>query len=135
MFIKKYNKNQAQPATNQTSFFIPSDKLDLFSIGERKFAMDFTRNNSQNGITIELTGKHYGFRTYGYNSLAYHNLLSPELQRESKFEITNVDKLKSGKYIIEAKFNASVYHGDGSNIRKMENGYLRVTINPANIYF
>lgn len=134
-FLKKYNKNQAQPQTNQTIFFVPKDKLDLFSIGERKFAMDFSRNNSQNGIVFELFGDNYGLQTNGYSSLAYHVLLKPELQSQSKFEVTNLQKLKSGKYLLEAKFNASVYRGDGTNIKKIEKGYLRLIINPENLYY
>ena len=104
-------------------------------MGERKFAMDFTRNNSQNGVVFELFGDNYGLQTYGYASLAYHALLKPELQSQSKFEVTNLQKLKSGKYLLEAKFNASVYWGDGTNIKKIENGYLRLIINPENTYF
>lgn len=133
--LKKYNKNQAQPQTNQTSSFVPKDKLDLFSVGERKFAMDFSRNNSQNGVVFELFGDNYGLQTNGYPSLAYHALLKPELQSQSKFEITNLQKLKSGRYLLEAIFNASVYRGDGTNIKRIENGYLRLIINPENLYF
>ncbi len=134
-FLKKYNKNQAQQQTNQGILFIPRDKLDLLSVGERRFAMDFTRNNSQSGIVFELKGDYYGLQTNGYSSLVYHQLLKPELQSQSKFEITNLQKLKSGKYILEAKFNASVYRGDGTNIKKIENGFIRIKINPENIYF
>ena len=134
-FLKKYNKNQAQQQTNQGILFIPRDKLDLLSVGERKFAMDFTRNNSQNGIVFELQGDYYRFQTNGYSSLAYHQLLKPELQNGSKFEITSIQKLKSGKYILEAKFNASVYWGDGTNVKKIENGYLRIKLNPESTYF
>jgi len=134
-FLKKYNKNQAQPETNQTNFFVPKNKLDLFSVGERKFAMDFSRNNSQNGVLFELSGDNYGLQTNGYSSLAYHAPLKPELQSQSKFEITNLQKLKSGKYLLEAKFNASVYRADGTNIKKIENGYLRLIIHPENLYF
>lgn len=133
-FLKKYNKNQAQPKTNQTSLFVPLDKLDLFSVGERKYALDFTRNNSQNGIALELSGAYYRFQTYGHSSLVHHKLLSQELQSQSKFEIIKLQKLKSGKYIVEAKFSASVYWGDGTNIKKIENGYLRLKINPENIF-
>ena len=107
----------------------------MFSVGERKFAMDFSRNNSQNGVVFELLGDNYGLQTNGYSSLVYHAPLNPELQRQSKFEVTNLQKLKSGKYLLEAKFNASVYRGDGTNIKKIENGYLRLIINPENLYF
>lgn len=133
-FLKKYNRNQAQPKTNQTAFFIPSDKLDLFSIGERKFALDFTRDNSQNGITLELNGAYYGLQTYGHSSLVHHQRLNQELQKNSKFEIIKLQKLESGKYLLEARFNASVYWGDGTNIKKIENGYLRLKLNPAYLH-
>ncbi|SDG23376.1 hypothetical protein SAMN05421827_104216 [Pedobacter terrae] len=133
-FLKKYNKSLTKPNPSAI-LFEPVDKLDLFSIGERKFAMDFTRNNSQNGIALELGGNDYRLQTYGYSSLVYHPLLNPELQSQSKFEILSLQKLKSGKYLIEAKFNASVYHGDGTNIKKIENGYLRLRIDTDNPYF
>lgn len=133
--LKKYNKNQAQSQTNQAILFVPKNKLDLFSVGERKFAMDFSRNNSQDGVVFELFGDNYGLQTNGYSSLAFHAPLKPELQNQSKFEVTNLQKLKSGKYLLEAKFNASVYRGDGSNIKKIERGYLRLIINPENLYY
>jgi len=133
-FLKKYNKSLTTPTPTRI-LFEPIDKLDLFTIGERKFAMDFTRNNSQNGVALELGGNEYGLQTYGYSSLVYHPLLNPELQSQSKFEIINLHKLKSGKYIIEAKFNASVYLGDGSNVKKIENGYLRLRIDTDSAYF
>ncbi|WP_293305241.1 hypothetical protein [Pedobacter sp. UBA5917] len=133
-FLKKYNKSLTKPNPSAI-LFEPVDKLDLFSIGERKFAMDFTRNNSQNGIALELSGGDYGLQTYGYSSLVYHPLLNPELQNQSKFEIISLQKLKSGKYLLEAKFNASVYHGDGTNIKKIDNGYLRLRIDTDNPYF
>ena len=134
-FIKKYNKSEAQAASRQTSLFIPLNTLDLFSVGKRNFALDYTRNNSQNGIVLELKGTYYGLQTYGYSSFVNHQLLSQDLQSGSKFEITNLQKLKSGKYILEAKFNASVYYGDGTHAKKVENGYLRLKLNPEDIYF
>ncbi len=134
-FVKKYHKNQAQPANNFTTLFMPINAFDLFSVGERKFALDFSRNNAQNGIVQQLYVNRQELQTNGYPSLAYHALLQPELQSESKFELINLHKLKSGRYIIEAKFNASVYRGDGTNIQKIQNGYLRIKLTPESIYF
>lgn len=135
MFIKKYNRNQAQPKTNETSLFVPLNKLDLFALGKRRFALDFQRNNAQNGVVFELKGDYYGFQTNGHSSLVHHNLLPDRLQSQSNFEITKLQQLKSGKYLVEAKFNASVYWGDGTHIKKIEDGFLRIKINPEFIFF
>ena len=133
-FLKKYNKYEIEKNQN-TTLLVPNNKLDLLSTGERKFALDFTRDNAQDGIAIELEGSYSGLQTFGYSSLAYHSALNPELQKDSKFEIISLQKLKSGRYLLEAKFNASVYHGDGSNIKKIENGYLRLKLNTEFLYF
>ncbi|QIL39017.1 hypothetical protein G7074_06795 [Pedobacter sp. HDW13] len=130
MFLKRYTKNETNNA-----FFVPLNKLDLFSIGEHRYAIDFSKTNTQNGIAIELSGNYYGFQTFSYSSLLYFAPLKAELQSQSKFEITNFQMLKSGKYLLEAKFNASVYHGDGSNIKKIENGYLRLRLDTESLYF
>lgn len=132
-FLKKYNISEAK-SNPPVILHVPNNKLDLFSIGERRFALDFQRNNAQNGIAIELMGKYYGLQSNGYNSFVHHIAIKSELQTGSKFEIISLKKLKSGKYLLEANFNASVYRGDGTNIKKIENGYLRLKINPDSPY-
>jgi len=133
-FLKKYNKNEIERNLN-TTLMVPNNKLDLLSTGEREFALDFSRDNAQDGVAIELEGNYNGLQTFGYSSLVYHPALKPELQKGSKFEVISLQKLKSGKYLLEAKFNAAVYYGDGSNIKKFENGYIRLKLNTEFLYF
>jgi hypothetical protein len=119
IFIKTYNR----ASMLQSVILRPKDMMDLFTVGSRNYALDYERDNIQNGVGINISG---GFKTYDSNSFRTP-LLSADTQKNSKFEITSLKKLKSGTYILEAKFNAMVY--DEKNVsKKLENGYLRLVM-------
>ena len=120
IFIKTYKK----ASMLQSLILRPKDIMDLFTVGTRNYAIDYERDNIQNGIAISIPG---GFKTYGSDSFRTPPQLSADAQKNSKFEITSLKKLKSGTYILEAKFNARVYN-EKNESKNLENGYLRLVM-------
>jgi len=120
MFIKTYNK----ASMLQSLILRPKDIMDLFTVGTRNYALDYGRDNIQNGVAISLSD---GFKTYGSDNFRTPPQLSADAQKNSKFEITSLKKLNSGTYILEAKFNATVYNEKNMS-KKLENGYLRLVM-------
>ncbi|MDQ0969434.1 hypothetical protein QFZ20_004837 [Flavobacterium sp. W4I14] len=120
IFIKTYNK----ASMLQSLILRPKNIMDLFIVGQRNYALDYGRDNIQNGVAISISD---GFKTYGSESFRTPPQLSADAQNNSKFEITSLKKLKSGTYILEAKFNATVYNEKNVS-KKLENGYLRLVM-------
>ena len=126
-FIKTYSKESMV----KTFLWKPKDIMDLYAAGSRTFVLDYERDNIQNGVAFKFFD---GFRTYGSESFAAPPQLNPDAQKDSKFEITSLKKLSSGTYILEAKFNASLFN-DKSDRKKIENGYLRLVISRIDSVF
>lgn len=120
IFIKTY----AKASMVQALILRPKDVMDLFTVGSRNYAIDYGRDNIQNGIALRFSD---GFKTYGSESFREPPKLSPDAQKYSKFEITSMEKLNSGTYILEAKFNAMVFN-ENNESKKIENGYLRLVM-------
>jgi len=128
IFIKTYSK-----ASILTEGIIvkPKNLIDLFTAGSRNYAIDFGRDNTQNGIAISISD---GFKTFGSESFYIPPQLSPDAQKDSKFEITSLRKLKSGTYILEAKFNATLFNEKNAS-KKLQNGYLRLVLSKYDLIF
>ncbi len=120
IFIKTYHK----ASMLQSLILRPINVLDLFNVGTRNYALDFGRDNIQNGVALNFSD---GFKTYGSDSFSTPPQLSLDAQKHSKFEITSLKQLKSGTYILEAKFNAMVFNQKNES-KRLENGYLRLVI-------
>lgn len=122
-FLKKYHKN----AMEYQFILRPKHELDLYMVGKYNYALDFNRDNSQNGVALELRNQKVNYQTYGSDSFRTPQVLKPDAQSQSTFEVTNIKKLKSGSYILEAKFNATIFDRDFKP-KKIENGYLRLRL-------
>ncbi len=120
IFIKTYNK----ASLLQGLTLRPKDVMDLFTVGSRNYAIDYGRDNIQNGIALSISD---GFKTFGSESFRTPPQLSSDAQKYSKFEITSLRKLNSGTYILEAKFNAMVFN-EKNESKKLQNGYLRLVM-------
>lgn len=121
IFIKTY------PAASmlQGSILRSKDIIELFTVGPRNYAIDYGRDNIQNGIALSLSD---GFKTYGSDSFRTPPQLSADAQKYSKFEITSLRKLNSGTYLLEAKFNATVFN-EKNESKKLQDGYVRLVMN------
>ncbi|WP_316830818.1 hypothetical protein [Pedobacter aquatilis] len=128
IFIKKYKKTM----TNGF-LFEPNNIKDFYAAGIRNYALDYERTNSQNGIAI-IVSNQGSYKTYGSDSFRTPPTLSADAQKNSKFEIVSIKKLKSGLYILEAKFNATVY--DSNNASKaIDEGYLKINLGLLDEYY
>jgi hypothetical protein len=123
-FVKKYAK--AQLHSDASSFLSPSNPPDLFTTGQHPFAFDFNRENTQNGIAIQV-GNGALYTTYSQLPLNVKTTLTAASQSNSKFEVTSLTKLANGAYILEAKFSATVFDMN-ENAKKLDNGYLKIHV-------
>jgi hypothetical protein len=109
----------------------PNNKLDMFTIGKRQFILDFKRENAHNGVTIRTVSNspivNEYYQSYIDRIFGEPTTIGANNQQSSVFEILNLKILKSGKYLLEAKFNTTVFDKDEKS-RKLENGYLRITL-------
>jgi len=117
IFIKTYHTAEMTPNGMR-----PLNEKELFTAGARNYAIDFGRDNKQNGVAFRFPG---GYQTDGSDSFYAPQRLSADAQKDSKFEITSFKKSKSGIYILEATFSATAYN-DKNESKKIENGYLRI---------
>jgi len=122
-FLKKYHKN----AMEGNGILFPKNGIGLYSVGKYNYALDFGRDNSQNGVALEVRKLKEYYQTYGSDSWREPQVLKPDAQSQSTFEITNLKKLKSGIYILEAKFSATIFDRNFKP-KKIENGYLRLRL-------
>ena len=136
-FVKKFAKSQL------TRIMFPgivgplSDTLLYYPKGEQKYAVDYDRFNSQNGVTLEIITGNIGgvksvLRTYSTEMVHFPTTINTDSQKNSKFEITNVHFFPANggwldSHILEAKFSAVLFDKDEKPYR-LENGYLRIHI-------
>lgn len=123
-FTKKYNDSELEQGP---VYLQAKSHLDIFKIGELPFAVDYDKENTMDGMVIELNskGKILSTKVPGF-SILIRSALNNDIQNNSNFEITKIEHLKEDKYLIEAKFNANIFDGD-ENLYRIKNGFLRLT--------
>jgi predicted small lipoprotein YifL len=127
VFAKKFNKNNMN-SNNSLWSNTPKNYLEMFYTGNYPYAVDLYKENSQNGIAIFVRNENRYFKTSGPDSFGQPTSIKKDAQKDSKFEVTKLVKLKSGGYFLEAKFAATIFDGN-EKPRKIENGYLRLKLN------
>jgi hypothetical protein len=118
-FTKKYNDNELQKVG---ALMLPKSNLEVFKVGNMPFAVDLEKENTMDGVAIDfknLTTKIPG------SSILVRSTLSTNIQNNSSFQITKVEKGKDGLYIIEAKFEANLYN-DKDQPYRLKNGFMRI---------
>jgi hypothetical protein len=128
-FVKKYAKTQlVKPVLG---IIVPETDSLLFLKGIQKYAVDYDRFNSMNGIAMQV---HYKTDTtseillsYVYASAFLPTTINNDVQKDAQFEIITVTRLANGKHIIEAKFTANLFTKT-EKLRRLENGYLRLHV-------
>ncbi|RNI28705.1 hypothetical protein [Rufibacter latericius] len=133
-FSKKYPKKEL---TKVAWFNAPENEKELYAVGEHRYAVDYNRFNTQNGIAIDIQNSTDGFlQSYLPGNRRYPTTLGLDYQNNSKFEITRFSKLRNGNYLLEARFSANLLSNvptryDWNAIasqRRVENGYLRMQL-------
>lgn len=130
--VKKFGKNQLKPSAGIWVFRPVSDTLLYYPKGQRLYAVDYDRFNSQNGVVLQVMGNTGNMRTYSYKPVSVSTAISNGSQKDSKFEITNVYWVPASdgwldRHILEAKFTATVFDND-ERPHRLENGYLRLHV-------
>ena len=122
-FSKKYNNNQLQ---KRPTILAPADNSSIFKVGPQSFAVDLNLENTMEGISIvvldrDMTGE---LSTYipGF-SILIRTDLTKNIQDNSKFVITKVQKLDEKLYLVEAEFAVNLFDKNGK-LYRLEKGFL-----------
>jgi len=126
IFTKKFKDNEL---VWKAPLFYLQNHDALFKIGESGFATDLYKENTTEGVAIKLFDKELNGELIsmipGF-SIVVRSDLKNDLQDNSHFVITKVEKDKQGQYLIEARFNLNLYDKDGK-LFKLENGFVKLT--------
>lgn len=121
-FFKKYSKKDMNK--NSLGFYVPNNLSDLIHVGKYDFQVDYTRVNAHDGVAIDLNGNG---KTFSKLSLAEPTQIKQESENGTHFEIITFKSLKSGGFLLEAKFDAVVFDANEMP-QKLTNGYIRMKI-------
>ncbi|MGI4803416.1 MAG: hypothetical protein ACRYFL_01495 [Janthinobacterium lividum] len=123
IFIKKFLKSQM--VKNFGNLYVPNatDNYNLYYLGEHPYATDYDRENSQNGVALEVGN----LSSYIPLWRRYPSSLKSDYQSNSKFEVTSYKKQTNGRYVLEAKFSVNLLDAE-EKITRLESGYLRLHV-------
>lgn len=124
-FIKKYNKKDME--LNKLNLLQPKNGEELFQPGQYNYAVDYGREDATDGIALEFSD---GDTFYSYSKafIGRPALITKESQQHSKFETIRFVKRTDGTYLLEAKFNVTVFDKDEVVKKNIENGYMRLIL-------
>ena len=104
--------------------------FDIIKIGKQKFAVDFKKENTTEGVSVEFRSRdHLGtLSTFipGFSILVKPNL-TKNIQDNSTFEIVKIQKVDDIYNMIEAKFSLNLYD-ENAKLYRLENGFLRFKV-------
>ncbi|MFD2284679.1 hypothetical protein GJU39_03225 [Pedobacter petrophilus] len=127
VFAKKFNKKNMN-SNNGIWSNTPKNYLEMFYTGNYPYAVDLYKENTQNGIAIFVRNEKQFFKTSGQDYFGSATTITKDAQKDSKFEVIKLTKLKTGSYMLEAKFSATIFD-ENEKPKKVENGYLRLKLN------
>ncbi|MBB6499646.1 hypothetical protein [Pedobacter cryoconitis] len=126
LFTKKFNDSQLQGGPVMLT---PKDYYNLFKLGKQSFAVDLEKENTMDGISIKFRGNDMkdGLTSNipGF-SILIRSGLKKDIQDNSNFEITRVEKLGDNRYLVEAKFEINLFNND-AKLYRLKEGFLRIT--------
>ncbi|MFT2009256.1 hypothetical protein ACMA1I_11320 [Pontibacter sp. 13R65] len=124
-FSKKFHNDQLRKSLN---LIIPIDKLDLFKEGKQTFAVDLDKENTTEGVALSLNIIYeQEFKTLTSYMPGFTILIRPEMnkdiQQNSNFEITKVQKIDDNRIFVQAKFELNLFDEEGT-LYRAENGFV-----------
>lgn len=141
-FSKKYAKNELNYTFSNTwPELTKTQRYNRFVEGEYPYAVDYYRNNNQNGVSITAyaeseAGKMEYYRTYIFAPINAETSIPLDAQKESYFEIIKIHHISDGGRVVEAKFKAKVFESTTytpysptyEKETTLENGYVRFKV-------
>lgn len=95
---------------------------ELYNLGSKKFAFDFEKENTSDGVAISLYSSKFRF-LYSYFpgfSVLVRPTLPKTIQNNSKFEIKKIDKIDNEFSLLECEFELNVFDEEGKAFRITE---------------
>ncbi|WP_421941378.1 hypothetical protein [Pedobacter sp.] len=124
-FVKKYHNNEMRAY----ALMGPKNLHTLFYSGAYPYAVDLFKENTQNGIAIAIRHEGAGFKSSGQDGFWIEpTTITKDAQKKSEFALISQKKLKSGLYLMEAKFKLLVFD-QHEQPHQIENGYFRFRMN------
>lgn len=127
VFAKKFNKKN-MISNNSIWSNTPKNYLEMFYTGNYPYAVDLYNENTQDGVAIFVRNNSQSYKTSGPDFFGQATTIKKDAQKNSKFEVIKLTKLKTGSYMLEAKFSATIFDRE-EKPKKIENGYLRLKLN------
>ena len=124
-FSKKYKIDQLK---KDVFLWVPENITDILKEGKHSFATDFNTEITLDGVAIEAYLKGIDGTLTSYipgNSILTPTNLTKEVQNNSVFEITKLQKTDTGNYIVEAKFELNLFDKN-ERLYRLENGFFRM---------
>lgn len=124
-FSRKYHKNALQKVF---PVLAPEDNSEIFKVGVQPFAVDLNLENTMDGISIEVKTQELATQLSSYIpafSIMIRTDLSKNIQNNSRFEITKVQKLDEKFHLIEGRFEVNLFDGTGK-LYRLEKGFFRL---------
>lgn len=127
-FSKKFRNTQL---ILDQQFLKIKDYFSLLKLGKQPFSVDLDKENSMDGIAIDFgnsdLAQNLSTTIPGFSILVRSNL-GKNIQDNSLFEITKIEKLEGNQYLIEANFEVNLYDKN-EQLYRAKNGFLRITTN------
>jgi hypothetical protein len=124
-FSKKYHNNQLKKSP---TMLVPADNSSIFKVGPQSFAVDLNLENTMDGISVVVRDQDLREELSSYIpgfSVVIRTSLTKDIQDNSTFEITKVQKLDDKLYLVEAEFAVNLFDKNGK-LYRLEKGFLRL---------
>ena len=127
-FNKRFSDNQLHKSA---ALLVPKDNAEIFRLGKIPFAVDLDKENTMDGISIDFRApgltKNLSTVIPGF-SILVRSGLKKDIQDNSSFEITKIEKIQDSTYLLEAKFELNLFNTD-EQLYRVKNGFLRLRVN------
>lgn len=124
-FFKKFAAKDMLSA----GILYPADQTSIFEPGNYQYGTDYTRENATNGVALTVNG--IG-QTYSNLTLGFPTTITAASESGAHFQVLSFKKLSddtfTAQYLIEAKFDASLFADDGITKQQLTNGYIRMVV-------
>lgn len=126
-YIKNYRKSD----TMKDWMYLPKKDIGFYHLGKYNYALDFQRNNQQEGVAIEVRIDNVIFSgtSYTTKTLNQESTFSKIAQDDANFEILKIVDLKGTDFVrIEGKFEVNIFDSSEKKVLRITDGYFRSNV-------